>query len=143
MKTTEKATDKILVKAYTDSEWDKCNFAIIKIDNQWKDAMLKREENTNTISASDKSFAYTRYYDTSISFYHKDDEWLNDILGSACWSYVELDDDEEKELSIPENRLIAYCVSMFSNGVLMYTAFGKHTNEEFFTEEVCLSDLIK
>lgn len=31
MKITEKSTDKILVRAYTDSEWDNCNFAIIHI----------------------------------------------------------------------------------------------------------------
>lgn len=142
MKITEKSTDKILVRAYTDSEWDNCNFAIIHICDKWKDIMITREEYTSFISSSDNSFASVRYYDTSVSFYHKDNELLEELLGDGYWSFVELDDNEEKDFSVPDNKLDTYCVSMFPNGVFMYSAFGKHTNEEFFTEELRLSDLV-
>lgn len=142
MKITEKATDKILVRAYTNSEWDNCNFAIIHINDKWKDRMRKRIKLITPIASEDKAFAAVQYYDTSVHFYHEEEEWLDTILGSRYWSFVELDDAEEKDFPVPENRLNIYRLSLFSNGVLMYAAWGKHTQEEFFTEELILSEIL-
>ena len=141
MKLTDKATNKILVRAYTNSEWDNCNFAIIHVKNEWKETIRKREELTKPIVSFDKSFICIRYYDTSVSFYHREDEWLEELLGDEYWSFVELDDNEEKDFYVPENKLETYCVSMFSNGVFMYSAFGKHTGEEFWTETMNINKI--
>ncbi len=44
MKTTDKATAYLLVKANTNSEWDSCEFAIVHITDEWKREQAKRLE---------------------------------------------------------------------------------------------------
>lgn len=46
--------------------------------NEWKETMRKREELTKSIASFDKSFVCVRYYDTSVSFYYKSNELLEE-----------------------------------------------------------------
>ncbi len=43
----------------------------------------------------------------------------------------------------PENRLDCYRLSVYRNGNANYKAYGKHTSEEFWTEDFLLTELIK
>ena len=42
MKRSDQPTEYIFIKAYTNSEWDYCDFAIIRITEQWRTVMRKR-----------------------------------------------------------------------------------------------------
>lgn len=41
MKTSLQPTEYLLIKAMTDSEWDDCGFAIIRISEEWKSRKRK------------------------------------------------------------------------------------------------------
>lgn len=141
MKRTNKKTNTILVKAYTNSEWDNCDFAIIHIDEKWIEKMNKRiKAIENLVEDEDFNFAY--YYDNSFDFYKTKN--IEITLGSEDYSFVELEEDEESRFSIPENRLTLYRIAIYKNGYFRCLAWGKHNiEEEFFTEEINFYDLIK
>lgn len=140
MKRTEKATDIILVRAYTNSEWDRCDFAIVHCGEVWKNIIRKRMEAIQTI-AEDSELCSVHYYGASVDFFQTDDEDILKLLEQEDWTFIEMDEDEERTLSSPENRLDTYRLSIFPKGGFMYSVFGKYTGEEFWTEELTLADI--
>ncbi|MDY5823619.1 MAG: hypothetical protein SPJ99_02005 [Candidatus Coprenecus sp.] len=140
MKRTEKATDTILVKAYTNSEWDRCDFAIVHCGEAWKNLIRKRMEAIQPI-AEDSELCSVRYYDASVDFFQTDDKDILKLLEQEDWTFIEMDEDEERTLVSPENRLDTYRLYIFPKGGFMYSAFGKHTGEEFWTEELTFTDI--
>lgn len=140
MKRAEKATDTILVRAYTNSEWDRCDFAIVHCGEVWRNIIRKRMEAIQTIS-EDSELCSVRYYGASVDFFQTEDEDILKLLEQEDWTFIEMDEDEERTHSSPENRLDTYRLSIFPKGGFMYSAFGKYTGEEFWTEELPLADI--
>lgn len=140
MKRAEKATDTILVRAYTNSEWDRCDFAIVHCGEMWRNIIRKRMEAIQTIS-EDSELCSVRYYGASVDFFQTEDEDILKLLEQEDWTFIEMDEDEERTLATPENRLDTYRLAILPKGGFMYSAFGKHTGEEFWTEELPLADI--
>jgi len=143
MKTTDKATAYLLVKANTNSEWDSCEFAIVHIPDEWKREQAKRLEAVKPF-AEDYNFQSLSYYDTTVEFYRTGEDDQPDIeklLAGKDWVFVEMDGQEA--FTTPENRLDCYRLSVYRNGNANYKAYGKHTSEEFWTEDFLLTELIK
>jgi hypothetical protein len=65
------------------------------------------------------------------------EEWLSE----RSRIFIELEKDDLKNLSQPENSLSCYQMQVYKNGYAIYNAFGKHTGEEFWTEEFSLAQL--
>lgn len=145
MKTTDKATAHLLVKANTNSEWDNCNFAIIHITEDWKKEQQKRIDFLTPLQGN-YHFQSMNYYDTAVEFYrtNEDDQPdMDKLLGDKEWAFVELDENELESLTPPENRLDCYRIVLRASGTGYYTAYGKHTSEEFWTEEILLTQIIQ
>ena len=72
----------ILIRAYTDSEWDSCDFAIIHVTPEWKTLMEEKVEKAIAFKG-DSGFYYLVYAGGPEGFY-KDDEGfsIDDILDS-------------------------------------------------------------
>lgn len=145
MKISINPTEHLLVKAMTDSEWDDCEFAIIHITDEWKKTQKNRLEAVKIFS-DDYDLKWLNYADTNIEFfklsddnYPKIEEWLSD----KSQFFVELENDDLKKLSQPENRLNCYQMQVYKSGNAIYNAFGKHTSEEFWTQEFSLEELTK
>lgn len=141
MKTTQKQTGYILLKAGTNSEWDNCDFAIIHITEEWKQELQKRLEAVKPFEG-DYNFSSLNYYDSAVDFYKQDDEDNPDfekLLTEKQWVYVELDEGEQEKLTVPENRLECYRMVIYANRRACYQAYGKHTGEKFWTEEFNLN----
>lgn len=144
MKTTDKATAHILVKANTNSEWDNCEFAIVHLSEQWKKEQAQRLELVKPF-AEDFNFQSLNYYDTAVDFYRTGEEDQPDIetmLAGKEWVFVELNEEEQEAFAVPENRLDCYRLVVYRSGNALYKAYGKHTSEEFWTEEFSLHQLI-
>lgn len=143
MKTSDKPTADILIKASTDSEWDCCEFAFIHLSEEWGKLQAKRLEAVKPFK-DDYSFQSMRFYDYSVKFFQSGDEEpdIEELLADREWVFVELDDDELDELTSPENSLDFYKIVIYRDGNARYEAFGKHTNEEFYTNEFPLQQLI-
>lgn len=144
MKLSDKPTAHLLLKAGTNSEWDNCSFAIVHITEDWKKEQQKRLEMVKPFA--EDYLQSLNYYDTAVDFYTADEDDNPDLykwLENKPMAYVEIDKDEFEALTVPENRLDCYRLVMYKTGTAMYKAYGKHTSEEFWTEEFPLTPLIQ
>lgn len=144
MKQSDKATTYILVKADTNSEWDNCSFAIIRLSGQWKKALAKRLELVRPF-AGDYHFQSLNYYDAAAAFYStggNNQPDIEAILKDREWAFVELEDKEQEALTPPESRMDCYRLVLHANGTGYYTAYGKHTGEEFWTKEFSIAGIL-
>lgn len=145
MKLSDKPTEYLLLKAGTNSEWDNCNFAIVHITEEWKKEQQKRFEMVKPF-AEDYFLQSLNFYDTAVDFYTADQDDNPDLckwLENKPMVFVEVDKEELETLTVPENRLDCYRLVMYKIGIAMYKAYGKHTSEEFWTEEFPLTPLIQ
>ena len=144
MKLSNKPTAFLLVKAYTNSEWDSCDFAIVQLSEEWKKEQAKRIAAVKPF-VNDYNFQSLNYYDTAVDFYRtgEDDQPdLEKLLAEKEWAFVELDENEQDNFTIPENPLDCYRLMVYKNGYAIYKAYGKHSGEEFWTEDFSLTQLI-
>lgn len=144
MHLSETPTSHILVRANTNSEWDFCDFAIIHLSDKWKECQIKRLQAVEPFK-DDNDFRSLNYYDEYINFCQLTEEevQVDELLAEKEWAFVELDEEELKELTPPENRLDCYRLVIYNNGDAKYTAYGKHTNEEFWTNKISLLQIIE
>ena len=143
MKTSTKPTEYLLIKAMTNSEWDDCNFAIININNDWKQSQKKRLEVVKVVE-NDYDLKWLNYADTNVEFFKFSEEdypEIEELLSEKSQIFIELETNDLKKLLQPENSLNCYQMQVFKNGNAIYNAFGKHTSEEFWTEEFSLYQL--
>lgn len=143
MKTSDKPTANILIRASTNSEWDCCEFAVIHLSDEWRKLQATRLEATKTFK-DDYSFQSIRFYDGSVEFFQSggdEEPDMEELLADKEWVYVELDDDEPGKLASPENRLDYYKILIYRDGNARYEAFGKYSNEEFYTNKFSLQQL--
>ena len=143
MKTSPKPTEYLLIKAMTNSEWDDCNFAIININKDWKQNQKKRLEAVKMVE-NDYDLKWLNYADTNVEFFKFSKELypeVEDWLSERSRIFIELETDDLKRLLQPENSLNCYQMQVYKNGNAIYNAFGKHTSEEFWSEEFSLWEL--
>ena len=143
MKKSIEATEYLLIKAKTNSEWDNGDFAIIHITEDWKQTQKKRLEAVKPLE-NDYDLKWLNYADTNIEFFKFSEEHYPEVeewLSERSRIFIELETDDLKRLLQPENSLNCYQMQVYKNGNAIYNAFGKHTNEEFCTEEFSLWEL--
>ncbi len=141
MKISEQPTTHILVRAGTDSEWDKCDFAIIDCGKEWTERISKRIAAVGHIP-DDGSFFSARWRDSSVSFYVSQEQETTELPPQG-WAFVELEEDEEESFNAPENSLTLYALVLYKNGGGQYTAHSKHSGEEFYTEDLPFATIIE
>lgn len=145
MNISDKPTDHILVRAHTDSEWDSCDFAIISVSENWQKEQLARLETVKAFE-NDWSFNSMNFFDGSAGFYSSGDDGLPDVdelLSDKMWAFVELTQEEQDNLTPPESCLDCYKMVLYKDGDAKYTAYGKHTDEEFWTTELPLRKILE
>lgn len=145
MKITTNFTNHILVRAYTTSEWDICNFAIINVDNHLIDVLSKGQNAVQKIHADD-NLLYIAYRNSSIDFYvAKDDFNLDQFLGDESWSFVEFEENEtcEQLFEVLQNKFDLYILKVFGNNQVYWSVWDKYTNEEFYTLEIPADKIIE
>ncbi|MGV4438738.1 hypothetical protein ACQ1PL_04470 [Ornithobacterium rhinotracheale] len=149
MKKSHTPTRHILVRAYTGSEWDSCDFAIITISQGWKEQQAQRLKVLDNIE-NDDCFLSVNYRDTFVDFYKTTQLKLSEeptpnlesLLGDADWTFVELEQEEQEQFSVPQSTLNCYKISFERLGFFSYKANGKHTSEEFWTAEIDLKEIL-
>ncbi len=122
MKISNEPTPYLLLKAGTDSAWDCCDFAIVYL-----------------------SFQSLNFYDISVGFYQPDEDGIlgsEDLPEDNNWCFVELTETELERLVPPDNVLDSHILAVFANGEARYRAYGKHTDERFWTEKFPLQQIL-
>jgi hypothetical protein len=145
MKNSIKATEYLLIKAMTNSEWDNGDFAIIHITEDWKQTQKKRLEAVKIVE-NDYDLKWLNYADTNVEFFRFSEEKYPEVkqwLSESNRIFIELEKEDLKKMLQPENNLNCYQMQVFKSGNAIYNAFGKHTGEEFWTKEFSLLELTK
>lgn len=143
MKLSDQPTEYILIKARTNSEWDCCEFALINLSEGWKRQQAKRLEAVKPFK-DDYSFQSMRFYKTSVDFYQSGDDGnpdIEELLSGKDWAFVEIDEDEQDKLTSPESSLDCYTLEIYREGNAKFKAYGKYTDEEFWTNKFPLQQL--
>ena len=139
MKISQQPTNTILVRAYCQSEWDNCDFAIIACGEGWREQIQKRLEAARQFNDDDDLISF-RYSDCDAEFYVSTDEDIDGLLSEAehggKWAFVELEEGEEDGFRTPESRLDCQMLNLRKDGTGTYVAYGKHTGEEYYTESI-------
>lgn len=143
MKTSLKPTEYLVIKAMNTSECDDFGFAIIHITDEWKKTQKRRLEVVKLVE-NDYNLKWLNYADINVEFfifskehYPEVEEWLSE----RNQIFIELRKEDLKKLLTHENRPHNYQMQVFKNGNAIYNAFGKHTSEEFWTDEFSLWEL--
>lgn len=147
MKISETPTDKIIVKAYTNSEWDRCEFALITLKEGFFEWLQKSVKIAASIALEDRYFYEISFLeDKSITnFYILNEEEKPDLSfleeNDKDWAFVELSAEEEISFFEPENRIICRKIIFDKYGYFYVKAFGKYSEDEFYTEEILFDTL--
>ena len=153
MKKSATPTDYIFILANTASEWDSCDFAIIRLTDEWRREMRKRLALIQPFIADDTFYSH-HYWDFPQGFYvhdYEDEEetTLHLLNEGEDWAYILTDEAELAILRTPESRLDTYQLSITKSGTAGFSALGKHSGEEYWTshfgveEWVCRDELTK
>ncbi len=147
MKKVEGISDYIIVKADNNSEWDFCEYAIIKISQAWKERTQARLGFLEQFK-TDNAFLHIAFLEQPAGFFKKadeDDEFYTDIdeiVGQyEDWAFIIIDEYELNNLAKPESKLNAHQVIISWDSTIRYKAYGKHTGEEFYTHEIDVSEI--
>lgn len=125
---------KLIIKAFTQSEWDPCDVAIIDIDVQkcidFINLVRRLKEEGNDV-------AYLTYwFSASAEFKNWSDD--NDLLGDDnIKEYTEDMEFDDIETHFDSPDLIVY-----ENSITI-SCSGKHTGEEFWTEHISYEKLLE
>ncbi|MHA4895779.1 hypothetical protein ACXZ1K_13580 [Pedobacter sp. PWIIR3] len=143
MKKSDKPTPYILVKAYTTSEWDTCDFAIVHITEEWKTDMAKRVKLLEPLTEINDFFNVS-FWDAPEGFflYPPKSKVASFLPREEDWCYIVTDENEIERLTIPENRLDGEQLILLHKNAAYYKGYGKHTSEEFCTAELNVTDII-
>ena len=142
MKRSKIPTDYALIKAETNSEWDCCDFAIIQLTDSWRSVMQNRL-NRIAVFQDDDSFCHQAYWDAVVKFYQDGIEVEKLLSNDENWAFVKIKERELRRFSIVESKLDAYQLILTKYGGAYFTAYGKHTGEEFRTVNFDPEKLIK
>lgn len=142
MKLTNERTYNILIKATVCSEWDSCNAALIEnvleqTVERWKEYdKIATDIKTNSRWNDFRHLAI----DEGCTFLMERGDVTASIPEDKSWSYVEdvTQEDVEQE---PEQRVAYGIMKFYGNGAVCFVAYGKHTSEEFFTEDLNINEL--
>lgn len=148
MTRSEQPTDYIYVKASSPSEWDCCDFAIVRVTEQWLDLLEERMTLLEPFEERD-DFYSLEFWDGPEGYFintygEEDDEPDNKLLSDEDpdWCFADLDPDELEHFSTPEARLSTHQLVVTKGGHAYFTALGKHTDEQYFTSSFPIQELI-
>lgn len=148
MQRSATATGYIIIKAECNSEWDTCEFAILSITAEWNEALSQRIKTLEQFK-QDESFVHLSFWEKQVGFYkqHYDDGDTHivvaEVLGNCeDWAFVTIEGGELSLLPVPESKLRAHQLIISWDGTIRFKAYGKHTGEEFWTNDIDITGLL-
>jgi WD40 repeat protein len=138
MKRSENPTGWILIKAQVCSEWDSINGCIVQVNNE--KLHIWNKNSTKDKEKSEFQYAHTAYY-WSVDWIL--DDKVEELLGEDIWCHITITNDQMEELGRPEQRVDCEMVKMYGNATCCWIGYGKHTSEEFWTDSVSITDIMK
>lgn len=143
MKAVDFKTSHILVRAYSTNEWLFCNYAIIKVTEEWLERARKAGEQAADLKEDD-TFASLSFYESKTDFYNIEQETEVDRVldPEKDWSFIEINDEELENLDLVEERLEIHRIHFTRFEDLSVTAYGKCSGSEYYKADIKISKLL-
>ncbi len=142
MQRSDKSTVYIFIKAATNSEFDGCDFVIVKVSKKWAATMQERLLLLEVIKKA-KDFSHLSFTGTIEGFYVYPDDTTEHILkGGESWCFVDITADGLQELEEVNSELygLELDIDFFGNG--SYEAHAVQGNDSFYTEAFKIADVL-
>lgn len=123
----------VVLKATTNSEWDICEFALVKVTDETLNLYKRVSEREDYLRQEFPELRSLTIYEGSVVFYSNLEELPKSVIDSIG-SVVDLPDDVVEGLSKPAQKVVGYC-SVFDNMGITFSGYGKHSGDEFFTTD--------
>lgn len=145
MKVSNTNPTHLLVKAYSDSEWALCDFALIELPTDWRTRYEEYLKTLETLTTYDSlSAAYFNGYYTDYFVYDEDKyPKISKLLGEYHWYPVILTAEEVAQFTQIEDRLELFRDIVYRNGDISYNAVSKYGNDVYYTENIRLEELLE
>lgn len=130
----------------TNSEWDNVDFCLIELNNELISIIKGASEDAVKLKEKYPSFDHIEL-DSDIAEWFidaSDDTNDNDKLMALVEEkeFVIIDEEIETATMHRPEQDIRYGSIRLDGEVVKFVAYGKHTNEEFFTESIPIKDII-
>ena len=142
-------TNRILVKASTDSERDDCTFAIIYTTKQWIKLLAKRSSWLIPFKNDDLFYSLT-FWDAHVDFFvHTGNDVEDPLYGSDLMepdeilSHVSVTESELNRFKRPGNKIRGHQLNIMRDGYMQFLAWGYRPGEKFYTERLSIEAFIK
>lgn len=139
----------IIVKAFTDSDWDTCDYALIRLDGSNTIGEIKEQQKFISNLRNDSrrlmnNFCKMSFYTHIVDFYCFDEEVITEEETNLEKPYIiDLSEEQLQKLLEPEARLELHKYELYSGNSLRFTAYGKYSGDEFYTDDFDIVSLIK
>ena len=139
----------IIVKAFTDSDWDYCDYALIRLDGSNTIGKIQEQQKAISNLMNDSrgimnSFCKMCFYTHIVDFYCFDEEIITEEETNLEKPYIiDLSEEQLQKLLTPEARLELHKYELYSYNSLRFTAYGKYSGDEFYTDDFDIVSLIK
>lgn len=142
MKISKTPTRYLMLQATTDSEEHECDYAIVIIEENWKEQMQTRLDATVPFRQT-KSGLSTMDYFSQVHFYRDDcniDSF--DLLGDNLWSFVKPSKRDIKFLSSNEVRVFGNMLEIATDGWASYSTH-RLQDDEYWTKEFSIEAVLE
>ncbi|MBT2559863.1 hypothetical protein J7E50_18240 [Pedobacter sp. ISL-68] len=142
MKSSDKPTEYLMLKAKTDSEWDECDYAIIRITENWREQMQTRLDAIAPFSGAHNGLCTMDYF--AEVYFYKDDNDIDsmELLGEQHWSFVIPNKKDIKFLSANENRTTGCMLEIATDGWANYSTH-RLQDEESWTVDFSIAEVLQ
>jgi hypothetical protein len=146
MKKATTKTDYILVRASANTDYDLCDFIIVKADEKWLTGMQEKLDRSLLFQAVPEFFRHT-YWDCPVGFFRTpetEENQFDEILGDYDdWCYIDVAQTELDNLLPTLSELDGHQLHIEPSGLIQYAAHGTNHPIEFASSYINLFELLK
>ena len=128
----------LIIKAHTNSEWDSVSSALVELNDDSISELRKIRNAVENFNTDGLSFHRASFFFGGVDFKISDSGEYDEM--ESCFTVVE--DLDLSDYTDPESPLDSATIEVNKSG-FKFTAFGKHTGEEFYSETVSFEDFDK
>jgi hypothetical protein len=128
----------LIIKAHTNSEWDNVSSALLELDDDSISELRKIRNAVENFNTDGLSFNRASFFFYGVDFKISDSGQYDEIENG----FTIVEDLDMSDYSNPESDLDC-CTIHVDKDSFNFTAYGKHTGEEFYSETVSFEEFDK
>ncbi len=142
MKRSDNPTEYLLLQARTTSEWDVCDFAIVRIGDAWKTKMSERLQLISQFK-KDNDFSHVAWSDIVEGFYTYSESTTGIMLQKEeAWCFIDTMREELQNFEEVNTELCGCEFKIDGGGYASFRAFAEQTDDSFYTHDFKIAEIL-